>query len=210
MSEQRDLREQLMTKLSRLEMIDMTSQANVINKCIYEMIKNKEFLCLDTLVKKCNIYYIVQHDKARYGKIVPHRVLRHIGGTSRTAGTNEINNRLSSFGWRLMLNKSTCKAIFSDKNGRIEFDLNSQNQDGIGKKISPGRNQKIAESYLPTKADVESAESQLRKSPGEVVDREAVLDRVEVNCKKDGKTLKDNWREITKRNIETWFIKKEE
>ncbi|MFH1910737.1 MAG: hypothetical protein ABIK91_01725 [Pseudomonadota bacterium] len=123
MNEQSDLREQLLTKLSRLERIDMTVQTNVINKCVYEMIRNKEFLCLDTLVEKCNQYYIVQ-DRARYGKIVPERVLRHIGGDSRTAGANEINNRLSSSGWRLQLNKTTCKAFFSDKNGCHELDLN--------------------------------------------------------------------------------------
>ncbi|HLA27488.1 MAG TPA: hypothetical protein VJZ49_06300 [Syntrophales bacterium] len=67
MNEQSDLREQQLTQLSRLEMIDMTVQSNVINKCVYEMIRNKEFLSLDTLVAKCNQYYIVQ-DRARYGK----------------------------------------------------------------------------------------------------------------------------------------------
>ena len=102
----------------------MTVQSNVINKCVHEMIRNKEFLSLDTLVAKCNQYYIVQ-DRARYGKIVPQRVLRHIGGDSRTAAANEINNRLSSSGWRLLLGKSTCKALFSDKNGCHELDLNS-------------------------------------------------------------------------------------
>lgn len=126
MNEQRDLREHLLTKLSRLEMSDMTVQANVINKCVYEMIKNKEFLCLDTLLEKCNRYYIVQ-DKARYGKIVPQRVRKHIGGNSRTAAANEINNRLSSSGWRLLLGNTTCKAFFSDKNGCRELDLNSTN-----------------------------------------------------------------------------------
>jgi len=123
MNERRDLRAYLLTKLSRLERIDMTAQTNVINKCVYEMIKNKEFLCLETLVEKCNQYYIVQ-DKASYGKIVPQRVQRHIGGSSRTAGVNEINNRLSSSGWHLRLEKSTCKAFFSDKDGCHELDLN--------------------------------------------------------------------------------------
>ena len=107
-------------------------------------------------MEKCNRHYIVQ-DKARYGKIVPHRVLRHIGGDSPTAGTNEINNRLSSSGWRLRLSKSTCKALFSDKNGSIEFDLNSSDEDGTYHKTSPGRNQNKAEFYLPTKVDIEFA-----------------------------------------------------
>lgn len=124
MNEQIDLREHLLTKLSRLERIDMTAQTNVINKCVYEMIRNKEFLCMDTLVEKCNQYYIVQ-DKASYGKIVPQRVQKHIGGSSRTAGANEINNILSSSRWRLLLNKTACKAFFSDKDGCHELDLNS-------------------------------------------------------------------------------------
>jgi len=124
MNEHIKLRDQLLTGLSRLEMIDMTVQTNVINKCIYEMIRDKEFLCLDTLVEKCNRYYIVQ-DKARYGKIVPRRVLTHIGGgDSRSAGANQINTRLSSSGWRLMLNKTTCKALYFGKSSRHEFDLN--------------------------------------------------------------------------------------
>jgi len=59
--------------------------------------------------------------------------------------------------------------------------------------------------YLPTKADIDLADSQLRKTPGEVIGTEAILDQVEVNFNKAGKPLKENWREITRRNIEIWF-----
>lgn len=60
--------------------------------------------------------------------------------------------------------------------------------------------------YLPTREDVELAESQLRTSPDEVISIAAVLDQIEINVKKAGKFLKENWREITKRNIiEIWF-----
>lgn len=62
---------------------------------------------------------------------------------------------------------------------------------------------------LPTRTDVEFAESQLRQLPGEVIDIEAVLDQIETNFKKAEKLLKENWRCLTKRNIEKWFSKKE-
>ncbi len=66
---------------------------------------------------------IVQ-DNARYGKIVSQRVQRAIGGTSRTSHPEEINNKLSSSGWRLKLGKSTCKAFLDDKSIQHELDLN--------------------------------------------------------------------------------------
>ena len=58
---------------------------------------------------------------------------------------------------------------------------------------------------LPTKTDVEFAESQLRGSSDEVIGIRTVLDQVESNFKKSGKPLKENWRNITERNIEIWF-----
>ena len=61
--------------------------------------------------------------------------------------------------------------------------------------------------YLPTKADIEFVESTLRKSLDEVIGIEDVLDQVVTNFKKDGKPLKENWRQITSRNIELWFGK---
>lgn len=66
---------------------------------------------------------------------------------------------------------------------------------------------KFREAFLPQKANIEFAESQLRKSPEEVIGIEIVLDQVEANFVKAGKLLKANWREITKRNIEIWFSK---
>lgn len=62
--------------------------------------------------------------------------------------------------------------------------------------------------YLPTKADVEFAESQLRKLSDEVIGMEDVLDQIIVNFNKSGKELKEDWREITKQNIKKWFGKK--
>lgn len=59
--------------------------------------------------------------------------------------------------------------------------------------------------YLPTKADVEFAESQLRKSSDEVIGMKNVLDQVEVNFNQAEKELKEDWREITRKNIEIWF-----
>jgi len=62
--------------------------------------------------------------------------------------------------------------------------------------------------YLPTKADVEYHESLLRKSPDEIISIDAVLDQIDFFFALEGKSLKANWREITKRNIEIWFGKK--
>lgn len=58
---------------------------------------------------------------------------------------------------------------------------------------------------IPTKEDIDLAESQLRKNPDEIIGIETVLDQVEINFKKAGKSLKENWREITRKNIEIWF-----
>jgi hypothetical protein len=64
------------------------------------------------------------------------------------------------------------------------------------------------EASLPGKNDIEDAESQLRKSASEIISRDSVLDQVDINFKREGKKLKDNWLEITKQNIEMWFGKK--
>jgi len=81
----------------------------------------------------------------------------------------------------------------------------------LGKSSSTlsGRHLDTPEFSIPKKVDVEYAESQLRRFPGEVVIIEAVLNQVEVNFTKAGKILKENWHEITRRNIEIWFRKKE-
>ena len=65
--------------------------------------------------------------------------------------------------------------------------------------------------YLPTKADVDEAEDELRKtSSDELIALDPVLDQVKADFTKAGKPLKDNWRDITIRNIEIWFKKKGE
>jgi hypothetical protein len=58
---------------------------------------------------------------------------------------------------------------------------------------------------IPNKEDVEAAESQLRKNSDEIIGIETVLDQIENNFKKSGKPLKNNWLNITRKNIEIWF-----
>jgi len=63
-------------------------------------------------------------------------------------------------------------------------------------------------SYYPTKEDVDAAELILREtSSGEVTNIEAVINQLEKKFEEDGKPLKENWRDITKRNIPIWFSK---
>lgn len=65
--------------------------------------------------------------------------------------------------------------------------------------------------HLPGKADVDQAEEQLRKSSSdEVIGLDAVLDQVEANFKKIDKRMKENWRQITRHNIELWFGKEKQ
>lgn len=61
---------------------------------------------------------------------------------------------------------------------------------------------------LPCKEDVDAAELQVRKTiSGEVIDLDAVLDQVKTDFERAGKSIKENWREITKQNIPIWFGK---
>lgn len=60
----------------------------------------------------------------------------------------------------------------------------------------------------PTREDIELAETQLRKNTDEIIDMENVLDQVEINSKNAGKSLKGNWRDVTRRHIPIWFEKK--
>lgn len=66
----------------------------------------------------------------------------------------------------------------------------------------------ITEEYLPNKGDIDLADSQLREFPEEVIGIEDIFDQVEVNFNKAGKSLKENWREIIRENVEIWFGKK--
>lgn len=62
---------------------------------------------------------------------------------------------------------------------------------------------------IPQKTDVDFALSQLRTSPHEEIGINAVLDQVESNFNANGKLLKENWRNITQRNIiNNWFSTK--
>ena len=61
--------------------------------------------------------------------------------------------------------------------------------------------------YLPTKEEFESAYRALTRS-GESISIDAVLDQIESNAKKNGLSIKGNWRIITEKNIEIWSRKK--
>ena len=108
----------------------------------------------------------------------------------------------------------------SDKRRQYYFDVTNLSDEDIRKIIDKIReefanassqqkamnhNTPAPIAYLPTKADIDFADSQLRKSPEEIIGREATLDQVKVNFDREGKPLKENWREITRRNIEIWF-----
>lgn len=58
--------------------------------------------------------------------------------------------------------------------------------------------------YEPSKSDVEQA---LRDLGGENILQDDLLKQVEANCIRKKLYLKDNWREITIRNIELWADK---
>ena len=99
----------------------------------------------------------------------------------------------------------TCRSSWTDRPNEELFDMSNR----IGQINEQMKDIKTdPTSHLPTKADIDLADSQLRKTPGEVIGTEAILDQAEVNFNKAGKPLKENWREITRRNIEIWFGKK--
>lgn len=58
-------------------------------------------------------------------------------------------------------------------------------------------------SYLPTEGDFKTAYQQIAK-PGQEISVDAVLDQIEIDAKKAGRNLKEDWRIITERNIEIW------
>ena len=60
--------------------------------------------------------------------------------------------------------------------------------------------------YQPNQDDFESAYRMLC-SPGKSFEEDLVLDRIEKNATESGYHLKENWRVITKRNIELWTKK---
>jgi hypothetical protein len=90
-----------------------------------------------------------------------------------------------------------------------------ERQDIIAKKLGLEKNTKSfsttsfnkrtnpPEQYLPDKEYSERAYKMVTR-PGQPVSVDAVLDQIEINAKKDGLVLKDNWRIITERNIEIW------
>jgi len=115
------------------------------------------------------------------------------GPVSRTLPMEDIKKHiLESYSTKLeKLGMSVPKFITRDP----------QQEKAIGK--NPGLNE------IPSRIDIEQAESEVRRSPDEVIGREVVLDQIMVNFDKAGKQLDPNWREITRRNIEIWFGKAE-
>lgn len=69
--------------------------------------------------------------------------------------------------------------------------------------VSPVLTQSLLGDYLPTKEDFESAYRSLTR-PGLAVSIDSVLDQLEIDAKKKGLLLENNWRKITEKNIETW------
>ena len=61
--------------------------------------------------------------------------------------------------------------------------------------------------YLPSKEVFELAYRMLTQLGGDV-SLDAVLHQIEINAKKEGVLLKNNWRMITERNIEIWSKKR--
>ena len=124
-----------------------------------------------------------------------------VGGTSKS-GT-------SVFG---IVNQYTI-----DELPNLQRDIKEEIAEGIGKLFqeieqraegtAPDRSSHLV-LHLPTRTDVDTAQSQLRKSSDEVIDIKDVLDQIEVNFNETEKELKENWREITEQNIKTWFSKK--
>lgn len=97
--------------------------------------------------------------------------------------------------------------LIEDSNGKWRFDLKKM-EEMLSGSTHPLSNPTILKRHLPEKSDIEFAESQRRKTADEIIGLETVLDQVEINFKKAGKPLKENWREITKQNIKIWFSKK--
>ena len=102
----------------------------------------------------------------------------------------------------------------NDQLSNLQRDIKEEIAEGIGKlfqeieriDVSTTSDQSSHPAlYLPTEANVEFAESQLRKSPEEVIGIEDVLNQIEEHFQKAGKQLKPNWREITRKNIGIWF-----
>jgi hypothetical protein len=60
--------------------------------------------------------------------------------------------------------------------------------------------------FLPSKENCEYAYRMLSRL-GESVSVDEILDLVEINCKENGHSLKNNWRVITEKNIELWAKK---
>jgi hypothetical protein len=57
--------------------------------------------------------------------------------------------------------------------------------------------------YLPTYKDFESAYRELT-CLGEIISIDSVLDQIEINAKKNGRSLKNSWQMITEMSIEIW------
>ena len=68
---------------------------------------------------------------------------------------------------------------------------------------TPQADTKEDSALLPSKEDFESAYRTLTRL-GDELSLDAILDQIEINVTKAGRTLKSNWRMITEKNIEIW------
>ncbi|NVO00721.1 MAG: hypothetical protein HXX17_15500 [Geobacteraceae bacterium] len=190
MNELADLREDLLKQLSHLKKNDMTKKTHVISKCLFEMIKDKEFLCEGSLLERCNQNYDNSNNRGKYPNIVAQLIKNHIGGSTRAAATNEINNVLSSSGWRLILNKSTCKAFFTDKHDQHELDLNSTltyNREPLTKAHSNGES--------PNMDDIRAI---YKENAEEVIAPSKLKELIQQYFQEQRRNLRPNWWEDTK------------
>jgi hypothetical protein len=91
-----------------------------------------------------------------------------------------------------------------------QLNLTSDICQGVIKPGAPSKYSKIVSQnvYLPTRMDFENA-SQMTGQKGQDILVDAILDQIEINCKKAGYYLKENWRLITERNIfDNWSKKR--
>ena len=61
--------------------------------------------------------------------------------------------------------------------------------------------------YLPTKSDCEQALKAIKREKGtSSTTKDDLFEWLEKQCQEKGISMKDNWKEITERNFEIWFL----
>jgi len=89
-----------------------------------------------------------------------------------------------------------------------EAELYQQNRHNISDKLDILVSPKDKITSLMLKDDKiateDDAEAAMLEHGGDDIDGNAILDIIEKNCNAKGLSLKDNWRELTLRNLELW------